>query len=444
MARPLGIDLFAGAGGMSLGFEQAGFDVVAAVEIDPVHCAVHKFNFPQCAVIPSSVVGLSAAEIRYEAGIGLRPVDVVFGGAPCQGFSMIGQRVLDDPRNHLVREFVRIVAELRASYFVFENVKGLTLGKHRQFLEELIEAFDMVGYQVRLPWKVLDAADYGVPQHRDRLILFGARKGYPLPEYPAATVRPADSKRAGSLPIGPTARDALGDLPDAEQFAELAYTDEVVAKKEWGPPSAFARPLRGLDNAADDYSHPRRWDPELLTSSARTDHTPISRRRFSETPPGAVEPISRFFKLAPNGLSNTLRAGTDAARGAFTSPRPIHYALPRCVTVREMARLHGFPDWFRFNETKWHGARQIGNSVPPPLARAVAQQVVRAMGVHPEQPSSVLELGDVSLVRMTVSEAATHFGIATPSGKRDRRSGAKKRKQAEIEAELQTRRAVVG
>src|SRR3954462_15616934 len=118
-SRPIAIDLFSGAGGMSLGFEQAGFDVVAAVEIDPVHCAVHKFNFPHCAVIPTSVSELSGAEIRWAAGIGLRPVDVVFGGAPCQGFSLIGHRILDDPRNSLVSDFVRLVAELRASYFVF-------------------------------------------------------------------------------------------------------------------------------------------------------------------------------------------------------------------------------------------------------------------------------------------------------------------------------------
>lgn len=435
MARPLGIDLFAGAGGMSLGFEQAGFDVVAAVEIDPIHCAAHKFNFPECAVIPNSVVGLSAAEIRWAAGIGFRKVDVVFGGAPCQGFSMIGQRVLDDHRNHLVREFVRIVAELRASYFVFENVKGLTLGKHRQFLEELIEAFDKVGYEVRLPWKVLDAADYGVPQHRERLILFGARKGYPLPEYPNPIVAPADSNRAGSLPRGPTAQDALADLPDAERFAELLHSDEVVAKEGGGLPSAYAKALRGLDNAADDYSYPRRWNPELLTSSARTDHTSISRRRFSETAPGAVEPISRFFKLSPDGLCNTLRAGTDAARGAFTSPRPVHYAYDRCVTVREMARLHGFPDWFRFHATKWHGARQIGNAVPPPLARAVASSVIKALKAKPERPSRLLALDQTSLLYMDMSEAAEHFGVPKPNSKRDKKSGATKRKQHEIEAE---------
>ena len=131
MTRPIGVDLFSGAGGMSLGFEQAGFDVVAAVEIDPVHAAVHKFNFPSCSVLAKSVTEVSGAEIRSVSGIGTRKVDVVFGGAPCQGFSMIGKRALDDPRNSLVRDFVRIVKELDASYFVFENVKGLTVGRHR-------------------------------------------------------------------------------------------------------------------------------------------------------------------------------------------------------------------------------------------------------------------------------------------------------------------------
>ena len=202
----------------------------------------------------------------------------------------------------------------------------------------------------------------------------------------------------------------------------------------WGEPSDYAKEMRCLTNDAWHYAHARAWNPSLLTSSARTEHTDISRRRFESTVPGQVEPISRFFKLAPDGLSNTLRAGTDAARGAFTSPRPIHYRHPRCVTVREMARLHGYPDWFRFHETKWHGARQIGNSVPPPLARAVAAEILKAMGVEPTVPAGVLELGDTSLLRLGMSEAAAHFRVEAPIGKRDRKSGAKKRKQHEIEA----------
>lgn len=435
MARPIGIDLFAGAGGMSLGFEQAGFDVKAAVEIDPVHCAVHKFNFPDCAIIAKSITKVTGAEIRAAAGIGRQAVDCVFGGPPCQGFSMIGHRSFDDPRNSLVMDFVRIVSELKARTFVFENVKGLTVGKHRAFLREIAEAFDTAGYNVRLPWRVLDAADYGVPQHRERLFLIGARKGLALPEYPAALTRPADDdgEELFDLPKGPSCADALADLPDADGFAELLAGD-CVSPPVFGTPGRYASELRCLTNSAWHRGYVREWTPALMTSSWRSDHSPISRRRFSETPPGQTEPISRFYKLSPAGLSNTLRAGTDGARGAFTSPRPIHYLYPRCVTVREMARLHGFPDWFRLHATKWHGARQIGNSVPPPLARAVARQVVDALEVKAARPRGRMQLGDPTLLYLEAREAAAHFGVEPPNSRRDKKSGARKRKQAEIEA----------
>ncbi|MFZ0339045.1 MAG: DNA cytosine methyltransferase [Terracidiphilus sp.] len=435
MPRPIGIDLFSGAGGLSLGFEQAGFDVLAAVEIDPIHCAVHKFNFPDCAVLPKSVSSLTAEEIRARAGIGRRKVDVVFGGAPCQGFSLIGHRALDDPRNSLVREFVRLVSELKASYFVFENVKGLTIGEHKGLLEELIEEFARRGYRSQLPWRVLDTADFGVPQHRERLILIGARKGIRLPEYPSAIFRPADAEKRSLLPKGPSCRDALGDLPDAEQFQTLVHLDEVQTTG-WGRPSRYAREMHCIGDDSWHFGYVREWDRHLLTSSLRTEHTKISRKRFEATAPGLVEPISRFYKLSAEGLSNTLRAGTDSSRGAFTSPRPIHYSYPRCITVREMARLHGFPDWFRFHQTKWHGARQIGNAVPPPLARAVATQIIRAMRYGPRRPENSIQLGDPTLLRMGMSEAARYFDVPVVIGKRDRKSGARKRKQHEIEATL--------
>jgi DNA (cytosine-5)-methyltransferase 1 len=429
---------------MSLGFEQAGFDVAAAVEIDPIHCAIHKFNFPDTVIIPRSVSELSGADIRKLAGIGDRVIDCVFGGPPCQGFSLIGQRVLDDPRNSLVMDFVRLVSELDAKTFVFENVKGLTVGKQRAFLDELVQAFNDHGYQVRLPWRVLDAASYGVPQHRQRLILFGAKIGQELPDYPLAITNPADGKRQmQGLPTGPNCKEALGDLPDAERFETLSETDAVktTAFKE---PSAYAAEMRCITNDAWHYGYVREWNPAILTSSARTVHTDISKRRFGETQQGAVEPISRFFKLSPKGLSNTLRAGTDGSRGAFTSPRPIHFSYDRCVTVREMARLHGFPDWFRMHATKWHGARQIGNAVPPPLARAIASSVVRALGKKPLRAEGSITLGDETLLYFELTEAAEHFGVKKPNSKRDRKSGAKKRKQSEIEASRVRLRVVSG
>lgn len=431
MSRPIGIDLFAGAGGLSLGFEQAGFDVVAAVEIDPVHAAVHEYNFPNCAVIPRSVTDLTGGQIREAAGIGSKTVDVVFGGAPCQGFSLIGQRALDDPRNSLVKDFVRIVQELDASYFVFENVKGLTVGKHRKFLEEIIQEFKGTGYDVEERWQVLNAYEYGVPQDRQRLFLLGSKRGLKLPKYPVATTSKPGT-RGAELPSAPTCQDALGDLPDAEGFRQLVVTDEVEVRK-WSKASAYGRLMRCDDPAGWGYGYVRKWNPFLLTSSMRSEHTDISRSRFAATSEGEVEPISRFFKLPSKGVSNTLRAGTDSARGAFTSPRPIHYKWNRCVTVREMARLHGFPDWFRFNETKWHGARQIGNAVPPPLARAVAAQVLRAIGKKPKTAPKELSLGCDRLLRMGTNEASAYWGIANPINQRNKKSGAKKRKQRDID-----------
>lgn len=420
MKRPIAIDLFAGAGGLSLGFEQAGFDIAAAIEIDPIHAAVHKYNFSTCTVLPRSIVGFSGKSIRALSRIGDRKVDVVIGGAPCQGFSLIGQRVIDDPRNSLVREFARIVHELDASYFVFENVKGLTVGKHRQFLHEIITEFEQYGYSLRSPWRVLNARNHGVPQDRERLFLLGAKHGLSVPDYP------------NELDYRPTCGEALGDLPDIEIFPELCSRDWVRYRGA-KPTNAFAREMRCVASGSWHYGAPRIWNPSVLTSSMRTDHTEISRRRFSKTPGGENEPISRFFKLVEDGVSNTLRAGTDATRGAFTSPRPIHYEMARCISVREMARLHGFPDWFRFHATKWHGARQVGNSVPPPLARAVASGVLSVIGYAPLQQSIAIELGDPALLTLNMREASAYWGVTPPIGRRDRKSGAKKQKQHEIE-----------
>ena len=403
--RPIGIDLFAGAGGLSLGFEQAGFDIVAAVEIDPIHCATHEFNFPNCKTLCRDASGLSAKEIRAAAAIGKRDVDVVFGGAPCQGFSMIGKRALDDPRNSPVQHYVRIIREIAPKYFVFENVKGLTLGRHRQFLDEIVAMLSK-DYDVLLPYRVLNAADYGVPQDRKRLFLMGARKGLKLPAYPSSIA-----------PV--TVADALADIPDAERFPALLEGDSVPAK--FGKASAYARALREIGSAPIHFGYQRHYDHNILTSSMRADHTKESRRRFAATRHGQTEPISRFHKLNPNGVCNTLRAGTNTDRGAFTSPRPIHFLYNRCITIREAARLHSYPDWFRFHVTKWHGGRQIGNSVPPRLARAVAGTIIKAMRLRPSAPKEIVTLGNTKLLEMTLAQAAEYYGVpSTVIGKRDR------------------------
>lgn len=398
--RLIAVDLFAGAGGLSLGFEQAGFDIAAAVEIDPIHSAVHEYNFPSCAIVCADASKTTGETIRQAASLNGTPIHVVFGGAPCQGFSLIGHRALDDPRNSLILEFVRLTVELESHYFVFENVKGLTIGQHRGLLDELIEAFDKEGYNVVLPYRVLNAADFGVPQDRRRLFLMGAKKGLRLPKYPQS----ASQRRT-------TVWHAIGDLPDANDYRELVDGD-VVEKAKFGKASAYARVLRGLAEDIEDFSYPREWNRTRLTSSMRTEHSALSMRRFKATQWGETEPVSRFLKLDPEGICNTLRAGTGSDRGAFTSPRPIHPHASRCITVREAARIHSYPDWFRFHATKWHGFRQIGNSVPPLLGRAVAAELARAMGINAARPSKIVDLGAEELLWMTMSEAAEHYGVS--------------------------------
>lgn len=393
--KPIAIDFFAGAGGLSLGLEQAGFEIKASIEIDPIHCATHKYNFPGCETICATVTDLTGDQVRRMAAINDRDIDLVCGGAPCQGFSLIGKRALDDPRNELVFHFVRLVDELSPKYFLFENVKGLTVGKHKKFVEELILAFELIGYKMILPYKVLNARDFGVPQDRQRFFLIGCRSDKNLCDYPL-----------GSESV--TVAEALSDLPNADDFADLIKIDKAFAPFQ--TTHTYAKQLRGLVPDPTDFSNQRRFDPNLLTSSLKTEHSNKSKSRFASTEPGETESVSRYKKLAYDGVCNTLRAGTDSARGAFTSPRPIHPKYNRVITVREAARLHSYPDWFRFHWTKWHGFRQIGNSVPPRLARAIGKQIIDALGFSPRK-GGVIDSGDESLLYLDMKQAAQMFEV---------------------------------
>ena len=405
MQRPIGIDLFAGAGGMTLGFEQAGFDIPISVELDPIHCAIHKFNFPFWSILCRNVVELTGNEIREKLNIPNREIDVIFGGPPCQGFSQIGKRALDDPRNALISHFLRIVLELKPKYFVIENVKGLTVGKHQIFLEEVINKLSKNSYQLQLPYQVLNAANYGVPQHRERLFILGCKKGLKLPNYPQIQIH---KKSEAYINVW----DAIGDLPEVENYPELLEIDWVKAENDYDKPSEYAKKLRGIEYFNNDYSYEREYDQTILTSSLRTKHTQQSIARFDATAQGKTEPVSRFYKLNPHGICNTLRAGTPSSRGSYTSPRPIHPLTPRCITVREAARLHSYPDWFRFHVTKWHGFRQVGNSVPPLLAKAVAQEIIHALNIQPFKPTKTeYELENLKNLELNMSRAANLYGV---------------------------------
>jgi len=428
--RPVAIDLFCGAGGLSVGLELAGFDVVAASDYDPVHAATHEYNFPLTPMLCGDVSQITAEDLLAVAERGVEAhgttdwdgrIDLIAGGPPCQGFSFIGKRLVDDERNQLVFHFYRLISELRPRYFVMENVPGMASGGHTGVLEQLTENFEAIGYRFAPGhWSILNAADFGVPQDRSRLFLIGADQGLELatPPTPIARRIPRDgigSPEPGALPLGPTVWEALADIPNLNRYPSLQKSDSVRLSRETfeeqeAVASGYALRLRGRTPEPDDLASERDWNRELLTASARTTHTEESIRRFRQTKPGEVEPISRFYRLPPAGLCNTLRAGTGSERGAFTSPRPIHPTHPRVLSNREAARLHSLPDWFRPHATKWHGFRQIGNAVAPLVGKAAAGAVVKALGLTPARPTATVELGDPALLTLTMKQATQHYG----------------------------------
>jgi DNA (cytosine-5)-methyltransferase 1 len=441
--RPLAVDLFSGAGGFAIGVEQAGFDVVAAVDYDPIHAAVHAFNFPETAVVCADArtltvdaLGVAAEEGRSRhghQGVWDGQVDLVFGGPPCQGFSVIGKRGGDDTRNALSFAFGRIVRDLRPRAFILENVPGMRTASGlggRPLLDHLIGRLRRAGYRVAAPL-VLNAADFGVPQDRRRLLLVGVRSDLAAapPRPPAPTCRPVAKRpsdprrpapRAGA-PDGPTVRDAIGDLPNLDAYAELLDADRVILNPSvqarcLAASSPYARTMRDPWTDGDDLSYRRQLGPDTLTSSQRTVHAEDVAFRFAATATGAVEPISRFYRLHPDGLSATLRAGTGYDRGSFNAPRPVHYQLARVISVREAARLHSMPDWFRLHATKWHGFRQIGNAVPPLLARAVAVKLRDLLELPAVASTRTVRPGPQGLLCLAMREAAEHFNVPVTAG----------------------------
>jgi len=353
--RPLAIDLFCGAGGLSLGFLQSGFNVVAGIDSNPINVATYSENFPKAKAIQADVFHLTGNEIRRLSGIKSdEEIDVLIGGPPCQGFSMIGKRRPHDPRNGLIAEFCRIVAELKPRYFVMENVGGLMCSSSRHVLDHALTVLKSAGYDWVSAIQSLDARDFGVPQRRRRVFVLGFRKNETSPQYPQSTKA-----------LAPTVWDAISDLTKIGLRKTLFLTDEFDGAL--GRPSSYATALRSRKKSS------------ILTACMLCRHGNDVIERFRRTRQGTLEPISRFTRLKRSSFAPTLRAGTPRSHGSFTAARPIHPTQPRCITVREAARLHSFPDWFKFHPTQWHGFQQVGNSVPPMLAKAVANSVRSAM-----------------------------------------------------------------
>ncbi|QAY80441.1 DNA cytosine methyltransferase [Sphingosinicella sp. BN140058] len=400
------VDLFAGAGGGSLGFEQAGFDINVAVDNEPVNTATHDYLFSYGRALTLDLMKNQEKAIRAALptnadvdclAVG-RPIETILGGPPCPGISSIGKRDPNDSRNLLMGSFIEHATGLGAKMIVMEQVPTLLQQQNAWILDDIRERLHRAGYSLVEP-RVLRAIDFGVPQRRERVFLLIHRNDCQAPEYPQPT-----HGEGGDMWLHPTPTvgDAFDGLPDADEFPELWHQDWAEAGFT-APTSRYGRMMTGLENDADDLSYKRDHRRGQLTCSQLTVHEAKSIERFSATAPGGNEKISRRHRLDPAGLSLTLRAGSNADHGSFTAVVPIHTKGTRVITAREACRLHSIPDWFRLSRIKILAYRQCGNSIPPLLARAVGKQVMKALELAPAAPSEVIPLGNDDLLNVNNS-----------------------------------------
>jgi DNA (cytosine-5)-methyltransferase 1 len=361
--KPTVLDLFCGCGGFSLGAARAGFRVVGAIDNDPRAMGVHERNFPDTKHLNADLSTVSGDEIREMLGLGDTEIDGVIGGPPCQGFSNIGRQEGDDPRNRLYVHFFRLVAELRPSFFLAENVPGLMRPSYSPVRDEAT-ALVSGQYELLQPEK-LKADDFGAPTTRTRFFFFGWRKDTGIGVDRRLFLPPMDVE-----PV--TVGEALKGLP--RKIGDDWQTEPQGWRKT-GTTHNASFEARLHDSVPDGVGDPealrRLEDDRRVSGCLGTRHAPHVVQRFEAVAPGSTDDVSRCPRLDPKGLCPTLRAGTGSDRGSYQAVRPIHPTEHRVVTPREAARLQGFPDWFQFHATKWHSFRQIGNSVSPILAEHV-------------------------------------------------------------------------
>lgn len=366
------IDLFSGAGGLSLGAARAGFSICCAVENDPHAIATHRLNFPFSLHLEKDVSNLTGTELKTAICLGNGDLAGIVGGPPCQGFSCMGKNDKDDPRNGLFVDFFRIVAETRPKFFLAENVPGIMNEDHKEIREK---AFSQVENDyVLLPPMLVCAKDFGAPTTRTRVFFYGYR---PDELEPLSEEDFASSKSGKDVCV----KKALGGLP--ARISPKWQTEKegwrVVRVRGKG---YFVSRLSGHVpcGVGDSHALLRLKKENRVSGCLGTAHSEDILKRYAEVAPGESDSVSKSVRLSLEGFCPTLRAGTGPDHGSFQAVRPLHPTENRVITPREAARLQGFPDWFRFSPTKWHSFRQIGSSVSPILAERILTVVRKAFG----------------------------------------------------------------
>lgn len=363
-SSPTIVDLFCGCGGFGLGAELAGFKTIVAVDIDPTLQSAYKKNFPETHVLNGDLSQLN--EESWRIMLNGAEVDGVIGGPPCQGYSRMGKSDKKDPRRTLLGHFFRNVNIINPKFFIMENVEGLMDKKNVYELKNALKILDKK-FTVLKPM-IIDSSLFGAPTKRKRVILIGYNPQV-LPPLVVDDFLP-------EIPLSATVLDAISDLAspiaqskDKEDFGWREYP-------ECNELSTYAKRMRALPRNGLGWNEAlKKLSAGIASGYFNTTHMPSVAKRYAETEPGMVDKISRAKKLSWNGLCPTLRAGTGTDKGSHQAVRPIHPEQPRVITVREAARLQGFPDWFIFHPTKWHSFRMIGNSVSPIVSEAILSKV---------------------------------------------------------------------
>lgn len=370
MNQPSVIDVFSGVGGLSLGAARAGFRVAGSVEIDPIASCSHEFNFPGTKHLTEDVANLTGDVLLDSCGVERGTLSGLIGGPPCQGFSLIGKRNVEDPRNQLFSQFFRLVAETKPAFFVAENVLGILREENAKIIEAALSRLPAC-YKVLAPIKV-KASDYGAPTTRTRVFFIGfdPSRVAPLSENTFA----ADPKT-----IQIKVKHALKGLPDVhEDWQQEKQSWRTVRELGIGE---FAERVTGhVPIGVGNEAALAKAAIRKVSGFLGTKHAEATVARFKMLAPGEVDAIYRSPRLDPNGFCPTIRAGTNTDKGSFQAVRPIHPKNPRVISPREAARLQGFPDWFVFHPTKWHAFRQIGNSVSPIVAERLLSSIRLAIG----------------------------------------------------------------
>ncbi len=273
----------------------------------------------------------------------------------------MGKSDVNDPRNMLLARFFEYVAYFEPKFFMMENVPGLGAAANLKVLKKAMEV--LPDHYVVLPPLLLDAADFGAATSRPRLIVIGYDPEHCDSISAAEISAPSVKSRA-------TVRDAISDLPNPPDQGDWLKVNRK--------PNTYATSLMSWDNYEVSTFGQERLGQGLISGFQKTRHTATVVERFSKLQQGERDPISKYQRLSWDRPSHVLRAGTGSDRGSFQAARPVHPAEPRVISVREAARIQGFPDWFQFHETKWHSHRMIGNSVSPPFAKAILSRLVHA------------------------------------------------------------------